>query len=65
MDVSQIEDKLSTRTKAIMVVHIYGLPVDLDPVLELCKANNLLPMKTLLKSSVKPIKAGLAAPSVT
>ena len=36
MDVSQIEEKITPRTKAIMVVHIYGLPVDMDPVIELC-----------------------------
>ncbi|HOJ79176.1 MAG TPA: DegT/DnrJ/EryC1/StrS family aminotransferase, partial [Bacillota bacterium] len=35
MDVSQIEAKITARTKAIMVVHIYGLPVDLDPVLKI------------------------------
>lgn len=41
MDVSQIEGKITSRTKAILVVHIYGLPVDMDPVLELCKKYNL------------------------
>jgi perosamine synthetase len=35
MDVSQIEDKITAKTKAIMVVHIYGLPVDMDVVMEL------------------------------
>ncbi|MBD1849816.1 DegT/DnrJ/EryC1/StrS family aminotransferase [Cyanobacteria bacterium FACHB-502] len=35
IDVSQIEAKITPRTKAIMVVHIYGLPVEMDPVLEL------------------------------
>ena len=35
MDVNQIEAKITPRTKAIMVVHIYGLPVDMDPVLTL------------------------------
>ena len=35
MDVTQIESKITPRTKAIMVVHIYGLPVDMDPVLAL------------------------------
>lgn len=37
MDVNQIEEKITTRTKAIMIVHIYGLPVDLDPVIKICK----------------------------
>jgi perosamine synthetase len=32
MNVNQIESKITPRTKAIMVVHIYGLPVDMDPV---------------------------------
>jgi len=41
MDVSQIEAKITPRTKAIMVVHIYGLPVDMDPVLELCQRYGL------------------------
>lgn len=35
MDVSRIEEKISSRTKAIMVVHIYGLPVDMDPVVKI------------------------------
>jgi len=41
MDVSQIEAKINPNTKAIMVVHIYGLPVDMDPVLKLCKRYKL------------------------
>jgi perosamine synthetase len=41
MDVNQIEAKISSKTKAILVVHIYGLPVDMDPVLDLCAKYNL------------------------
>ena len=41
MDVNQIEAKITSRTKAIIVVHIYGLPVDMDPVVALCKKHNL------------------------
>lgn len=41
MDINQIEDKITSSTKAIMVVHIYGLPVDLDPVLDLAKKYSL------------------------
>lgn len=36
MDVTLIESKITSKTKAILVVHIYGLPVDMDPILELC-----------------------------
>lgn len=41
MDVNQIENRINERTKAIMVVHIYGLPVDMNPVLELAKRYGL------------------------
>lgn len=41
MDVSQIESKITNKTRAILVVHIYGLPVDMDPILELCRKYNL------------------------
>lgn len=41
MDAGQIEAKITPRTKAIMVVHIYGLPVDLAPVLEVAGRHGL------------------------
>jgi perosamine synthetase len=41
MDVTQIEARITPRTRAIMPVHIYGLPVDLDPVLEIAARNGL------------------------
>lgn len=41
MDVSQIETKITPRTKAILVVHIYGLPVDMDPVIKIAKKHKL------------------------
>ena len=41
LDVGQIELKITARTKAIMVVHIYGLPVDMDPVLAFAKKYGL------------------------
>jgi perosamine synthetase len=41
MDVTQIEAKITARTKAIMVVHIYGLPVDMAPVMDIAKRHGL------------------------
>ncbi len=41
MDVSQIEKKLTPRTRAIMPVHIYGHPVDMDPILDLADRHGL------------------------
>ncbi|HMS32630.1 MAG TPA: DegT/DnrJ/EryC1/StrS family aminotransferase [Ignavibacteria bacterium] len=41
MDVNQIEKKITSKTRAIMVVHIYGLPVDMNPVMQLAEKYNL------------------------
>ncbi|MCS5712315.1 aminotransferase class I/II-fold pyridoxal phosphate-dependent enzyme [Candidatus Berkiella aquae] len=41
MAVDQIEAKITSRTKAIMVVHTYGLPVDMNPVLALAQKYQL------------------------
>jgi len=41
MDVTHIEEKITSKTKAIMPVHIYGHPVDMDPIIELARKYNL------------------------
>lgn len=41
MQVGQIERKITQRTKAIMAVHIYGLPVDMDPLLAIARKHGL------------------------
>ena len=41
IDVSLIEAAITTRTKAIMVVHIYGLPCDMDPILAIANRHGL------------------------
>jgi len=41
MDVHQVEAKITPRTRAIMPVHMYGHPVDMDPLLALAQKNDL------------------------
>jgi perosamine synthetase len=41
MRVDQVESLISEKTKAIMAVHIYGLTVDMDPLLEIAQKYNL------------------------
>jgi len=41
MDVDQVKAKISERTRAIMPVHIYGHPVDMDPILNLADQHGL------------------------
>jgi perosamine synthetase len=36
-----IEQKITKKTKAIIVVHIYGHPVDMDPVMEIAEKHDL------------------------
>jgi perosamine synthetase len=38
---THVADRITPRTKAIMVVHIYGLPVDMDPVMALARRHGL------------------------
>lgn len=41
MDVAQVEDKITSNTKAIMVVHLYGLPVDMDVINDIADRHHL------------------------
>ena len=41
IDVSQIEAKITPQTKAIIPVHLYGQPADMDPILELARRYGL------------------------
>jgi perosamine synthetase len=41
MAVAQVAAAVTPRTRAIMVVHIYGLPVDMDPLLALAARHGL------------------------
>lgn len=41
LDVSRLEAALSARTRAVLVVHLFGLPVDLKAVKALCDARQI------------------------
>jgi perosamine synthetase len=41
MDVSAVAARITPRTRAIMPVHIYGHPVDMDPLLDLAEKHGL------------------------
>ncbi len=41
MDIGQVEARITPATRAIMVVHIYGLPVDMAPLMAIAQRHNL------------------------
>lgn len=41
IDVSKIEEKITPKTKAIMPVHLYGQPCDMDTIMEISKRHSL------------------------
>jgi perosamine synthetase len=41
VDISKVECRITSRTRAIMIVHTFGLPVDVDPLLELASKYKL------------------------
>jgi perosamine synthetase len=41
MDVNQVRNRITSKTKAILPVHIYGHPVEMDPLFDIAKQNGL------------------------
>lgn len=41
IDVDKIEEKITERTKAILVVHLYGMASKMDKIVDICKKYNL------------------------
>ncbi len=41
LDVADVEKRITAKTKAILLVHLFGHPVDLDPLLELARIHRL------------------------
>ncbi|MDE0682330.1 MAG: DegT/DnrJ/EryC1/StrS family aminotransferase, partial [Candidatus Poribacteria bacterium] len=41
IDPNEIEAKITERTRAILPVHIHGIPADMDPILAIAKKHNL------------------------
>lgn len=41
VDPNRIEEAITSKTKAIMPVHLYGQPCDMEPIVEIAKKHNL------------------------
>jgi len=42
IDVTKIEAAITDRTRAILVVHLYGQPADMDPIADVARRHNLI-----------------------
>jgi len=61
MDPAKIEGRITPRTKAIMAVHLYGQPVDMDPVIAIARRHGLFVIEDAAEAfgaSYKGRKAG-------
>ncbi len=50
IDVAQIEKKITSRTKAILPVHLFGLSADMTPLLEIAKKHKLLVLEDVAQA---------------
>lgn len=41
IDPGKIEEKITDKTKAVVAVHLYGQPCDMDPIVKICKDRGL------------------------
>lgn len=61
IDVNRIEEKITSKTKAIIPVHLYGQMAEIDKISTLCKKHNLFLIEDCAQSHLaeyKGIKAG-------
>ena len=41
LDVTKLQSKITPRTRALIPIHLYGQPADMDPILKIAKEHNL------------------------
>ena len=65
MDVEQVAAAITLRTKAIMVVHMYGHPVDMDSIMALAKRHGLVVIEDAAEVHGALYQSGRGTPGAT
>tara|TARA_B100000780_G_scaffold257910_1_gene207988 strand:+ start:54 stop:1271 length:1218 start_codon:yes stop_codon:yes gene_type:complete len=60
ISVNEIEKKITKKTKAIIIVSLYGLPVDIDPIMALAKKHNITVIDDSAETMVSKYKGQFA-----
>lgn len=60
IDASKIEAKITSRTKAIIAVSLYGLPVDMDPIMAIAKKHDLIVIDDSAETLMSRYRGGVA-----
>jgi len=56
IDVNKIEEKISEQTKAVLPVHLYGQPADINPILGLAKKHELIVLEDACQAHLAEYK---------
>src|SRR5215207_4052832 len=62
IDAGRIEAAVTTRTRALLPVHLYGQPADLDPIFEIAERHNLLVIEDAAQAHGARYKGGRVGP---
>ncbi len=54
LDASKIENSITSKTRAVLVTHLYGQATRMDPILKICKKNNLMLFEDCAQSHFAP-----------
>ena len=59
MDPEDIERKITEKTKAIIAIHLFGNPCDMDPIMEIAKKHNLIVIEDCSQAHMSEYKGRL------
>ncbi len=51
LDPNLLEEAITSKTRAVLIVHLYGKPCNMDPIMEICKRNNLFLIEDCAQSN--------------